>query len=89
MYLLSGLLLFDNLCVLWWYADSTRRQMEATEQEVYENRLARWRDNKPIVFLELAEFVGAEDDPHHRAAPWRGRPHAVRAPCRRLVADAR
>lgn len=34
MYLLSGLLLFDNLCVLWWYAYSTRQLVEASREQV-------------------------------------------------------
>lgn len=61
MYLVSGLLLFDNLCVLWWYADSAKRQAQATEDETRENRLARWRESKPTVFIELGEFVPVVD----------------------------
>jgi hypothetical protein len=61
-YLASGLLLFDNLCVLWWYADSTRRQVQTSEQEAYENRVARWRENKPTVFIELSGFVDCVDE---------------------------
>ena len=57
MYLASGLLLFDNLCVLWWYADSARRQAHATEDETRESRLARWRENKPTVFIELDKLI--------------------------------
>jgi len=41
MYLASGLLLFDNLCILWWYAHTTRqlglavgRQAAAAEQQM-------------------------------------------------------
>jgi hypothetical protein len=33
MYLASGLLLFDNLCVLWWYADSTKQLVRKAEEQ--------------------------------------------------------
>lgn len=45
MYLASGLLLFDNLCVLWWYAHNTQDQ---TRQQIREWRI----QNKPVVFLD-------------------------------------
>ncbi|HLG57931.1 MAG TPA: hypothetical protein VI485_21475 [Vicinamibacterales bacterium] len=61
MYLASGLLLFDNLCVLWWYADSTRelgvatgRQAEAAERQmvVTERQLALAQQEYHDAWLE-------------------------------------
>lgn len=61
MYLASGLLLFDNLCVLWWYADSTRqlgvatgRQAAAAERQmvVTERQLALAQQEYQDAWLE-------------------------------------
>lgn len=59
MYLASGLLLFDNLCVLWWYAHTTQQQATAAQQQAVAAeaqinvRLREWRiQNKPVVFLD-------------------------------------
>jgi hypothetical protein len=59
MSLWSGLLLFDNLCVLWWYAHTTQQQATAAQQQAVAAeaqinvRLREWRiQNKPVVFLD-------------------------------------
>jgi len=52
MYLASGLLLFDNLCVLWWYAHTTQELAVAAQDEAGQ-RIREWRiENKPVVFLD-------------------------------------
>jgi hypothetical protein len=73
MYLASGLLLFDNLCVLWWYAHSTRELVRKAEsqQRILEAQLgqaqAEYKESqrqllvsqKPVVYTERVE------DPDH------------------------
>jgi hypothetical protein len=53
MYLWSGLLLFDNLCVLWWYAHSTREQVEMMRRAQADAELERFTQNKPVVLTEV------------------------------------
>lgn len=69
MYLLSGLLLFDNLCVLWWYADSTKQLVHKAEaqralladqvtqgyEEYAESRRRLLVAQKPAVYIERVE----------------------------------
>lgn len=77
MYLANALLLFANLLVLWWYADSTRRQSIATEgqlsitqrqlqiaeTELHNSWAVRWQDIKPMVFMDGRRF---DSDTHRR-----------------------
>ena len=55
MYLASGLLLFDNLCVLWWYADSTKQQLALAQVEFKESQRQRLVSQKPVVYTERVE----------------------------------
>ncbi len=55
--LLGALLLFDNLTVLWWYADRTAAQVELAQQ-------VRREANKPIVVTIYRETPGAPGDYH-------------------------
>jgi len=58
MYLASGLLLFDNLCVLWWYADSTKQQLALAQAEFKESQRER------LIFREpgFNQALGHEAD---------------------------
>jgi hypothetical protein len=47
VYVWSGLLLFDNLCVVWWYADRADAQLQFN----YAQSVIGY---KPIVFLDAA-----------------------------------
>ena len=55
--LLSGLLLFDNLCVLWWYSDRTN-QLAAIAQKQLHFQWTQWQiGNKPLVFLDAHRWT--------------------------------
>jgi hypothetical protein len=51
--LASGLLLFDNLCVLWWYADRTHFLAKTAEEQLRFQRTLHRIENKPIVFIDI------------------------------------
>jgi hypothetical protein len=52
MSLVSGLLLLDNLCVLWWYAHTTQELADSAQRQIG-MRITELRiQNKPIVFLD-------------------------------------
>ncbi|HEY2982428.1 MAG TPA: hypothetical protein VGJ22_14685 [Anaerolineales bacterium] len=74
MYFASGLLLFDNLCVLWWYADSTKKLVYSAEAQrrILEAQLgqaqAEYKESqrqvlvsqKPVVYTERVEHPDRE-----------------------------
>lgn len=52
MYLASGLLLLDNLVILWWYAHTTHELAVAAKDQTRQ-QVREWRiHNKPVVFLD-------------------------------------
>ena len=55
MYLASGLLLFDNLCALWWYAHSTQEQKQAAQQQLQLAGKDYIERNKPVVYSDRWE----------------------------------
>ncbi len=61
-YLLSGLLLFDNLCVLWWYANLTEQQKEAAKQQLRLAKKDYIERNKPVVYSDRWEHPEKEGD---------------------------
>jgi hypothetical protein len=72
MYLASGLLLFDNLCVLWWYAHTTQ-ELAVAAQDQARQRIREWRiQNKPVVFLDR------DTTPSHASADGHAMPYVVR-----------
>jgi len=51
----AGLLLLDNLCVLWWYATTTHAQLALTQAEFKESHRRLLVAQKPVVYTERAE----------------------------------
>lgn len=60
MYLVSGLLLFDNLCVLWWYAHLTREVAEAASEQAKAAKRQSEVSEEQFA-LTKAQVVAAED----------------------------
>lgn len=65
MDLASGLVLFDNLCVLWWYAHSTWEQKAAAQAQLHFTSKDYIERNKPVVYSDLWEDPEREGAYHY------------------------